>query len=80
MDYRRNSVLSETFRDVIMVSWVVTPCSHVGGYQHFGETHRLHLPGKTRCHNPEDPNPHFHSHENLKFDPTCRLFLQFTST
>jgi hypothetical protein len=32
---------------MIVVIMVVTPCSLVGGYQHFERTYRLHLQGRS---------------------------------
>jgi hypothetical protein len=42
--YLRFNVLT-VMKMAIMVFWVVTPCSFVGGYQRFRGTYRLHLQG-----------------------------------
>jgi hypothetical protein len=49
----------------IVIIWVMTPCSLVGGYQRSSKmlvtTYKT-----TQHHNPQSHNPHFHCCENLK--------------
>jgi len=58
----------------VAVFWVVTPCSHVLGYQRFGGPCCLHLQGEvvcnhetTRRHKPEDCDLNLHRCESLTY-------------
>jgi hypothetical protein len=47
MVLKRRSWLASNSEHQVLVFCVMTPCSVVGGYRHFGETCCLHLRGKS---------------------------------
>jgi hypothetical protein len=49
---------------IVVEMWIVMPRNLVGGYQCSEMSVIIYM--TTWCYNPEDHNPHFRHHENLK--------------